>query len=451
MNLRLQAHILILLFSVSALQAQFPVIHSTSKKIDINDNGDWSRGQWTLNPDLKPDIYKSKVDGESKTITFHTDIDSIQFEVKPKRLYDFVIVYKQQDSCWHQINTFPDFDFTPDYIKQYKGTYSFEVPEVQELVHIIFALTPAGKSNKNLIQQRSPYYKSVLDHFSQFERDPVIQKMDSLLQLGWYTVLKMDACSFQFQGDKIVNHPNYQKMSWDDPNYIARYVYELQAFAKKTSFRQFYKTHTPYFHELKLLMEKQSPIDKQWRWLEKQFDVSYDHYRITFSPLVGGRHSTNHFQQEDFKQTIMFICGPIEDERIIETLKEGLLTRVVFTEINHNYVNPISDRYSNQIEENLLNLQEFVSPSAMQSYNTSYSVFNEYVTWSVYSAYAWDTFSEEDFDLINQRVENQMVRNRGFIQFKAFNQYFLKLYQNRPSGHRIQELYPEMLAWFGSN
>ena len=438
------------LLVTAIVSAQLPTIKASSKKVDINDGGQLSQGNWILNPELELDIYKTKVEKGTKLVTFYTDQDSISFNVERGKTYDFVILLNEKDSCRHQINTIPDFNFTSSYVKKHKGTYSFEIPEVQELVHIMFAITATGKADENMVEKQTEYYKEVIAHFDAFASDKIIQDFDQLLKKGWYSVLKMDACSFNFEGNQIKKDSIYNKLSWSGPNYIEPYISEIEKFAKKTNFRDFYKAHLPYYDKLKMLMDEQTPIEKQWKWIEEQFNITYDNYRVTFSPLVYGNHSTNRFTQDDFKQTVMFICGPYEDESIDAILKEGVMSRIVFTEIDHNYVNPTSDKYTNEIKEALSTLSKWANTNALRNYRNPYDVFNEYMTFGVFTAYAMDNFSESDFVKINERVETLMSKHRGFIQFKAFNQFVIQLYGENRTDKKFQELYPELIQWFNN-
>ena len=100
------------LLVTAIVSAQLPTIKASSKKVDINDGGQLSQGNWILNPELELDIYKTKVEKGTKLVTFYTDQDSISFNVERGKTYDFVILLNEKDSCRHQINTIPDFNFT---------------------------------------------------------------------------------------------------------------------------------------------------------------------------------------------------------------------------------------------------------------------------------------------------------------------------------------------------
>lgn len=344
--------------------------------------------------------------------------------------------------------------FTEHYIRANKGKYSFEVPEVQELVHIVMALTPTGQVDTNMVNHEGEYYQKVMQTFKAFESDPLVLQMEERLQnknYGNYTILKMDACGFYFDGDKIEQDSVYDKLSWGGVNQIEPYLAELERFAKASGFRKFYQDHKPYYAQLLQEMEVAIPIQNQWTWLEKNFDSKYDHYRITFSPLVNGAHSTNRFMQAGFNQTVMFIRGPITDPQFKKTVRNGLMELMVFTEIDHNYVNPLSDRYMDEIKAALPNLNAWANAEAISYYPNEYAVFNEYMTWAVYSLYAKEKFKKKDFEVINAYIEKMMVEHRGFVKYKEFNRELLAQYKKKGNGQGLEALYPGMLAWVQRN
>jgi len=427
-------------------ETKLTILEATSNSVDIRDGENLKKGGWSLAPEVKPDVYKTDVVTQ-KRITFYTDLDSLSFTVEPNKKYDFIILLNKKDTCWTQINTIPHFDFNNNYIQKNSGKYSFEIPEVQELVHLIFALTPTGMDDKNMVNHRTEYYEEILDEFSEYRKEPIVLKLDSLLRQGYYSRLKMDACGFYFNKNKIKKDSVYKRLSWNGANQIEPFISEIEKFGNKIKFRKFYQEHKEYYANLTAKIEKQMPIKKQWDWLEQQFDFKYDNYRITFSPLVEGSHSTNNFIQNNFKQTVMFICGPSESTKYDEEVIEGLMTRVLFTEIDHNYVNPISDKYQNEINSSLNDLSKWATEDALSNYGNSYLVFNEYMTWSIFTLYALDNYKTENFEFINNQVELQMTERRGFIKFKEFNQKMIELYKEKLPNEKIKDLYPKILSW----
>lgn len=365
-----------------------------------------------------------------------------------------VLFLLTQSSCiYSQDYKFTHAQFSENYKKENNTKYSIEIPQVQELVHIIFAITGKGITDTDMIDQETLYYQQVIEYFKGFKNEKIVQIFDKKLKgslfmngAGAYSRLKMDACGFYFEGDKILKDTNYSQLNWDNKNYIVEYVDDLEDFAKKSNFLAFFSQNKAYYDELLKKSEEQFQIKKQWQWLEARFPYRYNHYRITFSPLVNGSHSTNRFQSEDFRQTVMFVCAPFEMKNVNPKLPEAILQRIVFTEIDHNYVNPVTDKFKTQINQIFNNRQKWASGEVAKSYGSPYSVFNEYMTWAVFSLYASDTFEEAVFVELNRRNENQMTKNRGFNKFKEFNQKLLELYQtNKPKS--IEELYQPMMDW----
>ena len=346
---------------------------------------------------------------------------------------------------WHDEG---NFSFDEEYILANRGRHSIEVPEVQELVHIIMALTEKGIEDRNLVNQEGEYYQKVMQKFRPYKDDPIVLNMNSLLEKGMYIILKMDACGFYFEGDRIKKDKVYNKLSWNGPNSLEPFIDDIEEFGKKVNFRAFYAENLPYYQQLIAQMEELAEVRQQWTWLENNFDLKYDNYRITFSPLVSGSHSTNKFVQKDFKQTVMFIRGPIEDPQYSEEMLKGFMNVTIFTEIDHNYVNPLSDRYAKEIKAALPDLSPWAAAQALEYYPNEYMVFNEYVTWGVFSLYAKEKFKKEDFENLNDHLEAMMADQRGFTRFKDFNRELMKLYNNRSAGQKIPDLYPQIISYF---
>jgi hypothetical protein len=337
--------------------------------------------------------------------------------------------------------------FTPEFKQANRGKWTVEVPEVQELVHIVFALTERGQKDNNMVQHEGSYYQEVMRHFLLFKNQRLIKDFNDELNRGMYARLKMDACGFYFDNDHIVRDKTYDQLNWDNKNHLEKFIPKLEVFAQLSGFRKFFEAHQSFYQTQIELAKKQMPIDRQWKWLEERFPQRYDHYRITFSPLVNGSHSTNRFMTDDFKQTVMFICGPIESLWLNDNVKEGLMTRVVFTEIDHNYVNPTTDRFSIRIDKIFDDRKKWTGQGDALNYKTPYMVFNEYMTWAVFTLYAYDHFEPADFDAINVRTEKLMTERRGFIKFREFNAALLALYKARQGNQTIPDLYPAILTW----
>jgi hypothetical protein len=130
-----------------------------------------------------------------------------------------------------------------------------------------------------------------------------------------------------------------------------------------------------------------------------------------------------------------------------ENIDDALALRRAFTEIDHNYVNPVSDNYLSQINEAMSNIGKW---NTKGSYNSPYETFNEYMTWAVFGLYIYEKFGEDTYNKVMPQPVDFMENSRGFVKFGAFNKYLLDLFQKHRDQKKVPELYPELLQWVKS-
>lgn len=373
--------------------------------------------------------------------------------IKKKR--QVIIILKILITIWFYCNgaysaemvCYPD-----DYIAQNKGKVIIEIPEVYELANIALAITSNGQKHPFWVYKDGAYYKRVLKHFLPFKNHPLINKIDfSDSQWRDYFDFRENSAAYVFKKNAIVSGKIYSrffvksKSALKHPSLFEEYRHLVEDFAKKSGFRQFYKQNIPYYKKQIATYRKKIPVKKMWSWLEHQFSARYDCYKIIFSPLIGGCHSTQRFEDKGFKEMVMFVSGPQRyRDKYSGVVEEGLLSRVVFTEIAHNYVNPVTDLYRRRLKKVFKDLGKW---NKKKYYPDPYTTFNEYMTWAVFILYAYDNYKQEDFKIINRKVEKFMVKKRGFVLFPQFNQKLLSFYINRKRNEKISDLYPKILKW----
>ena len=140
----------------------------------------------------------------------------------------------------------------------------------------------------------------------------------------------------------------------------------------------------------------------------------------------------------------MFVSGPGEPNDFADAVGEGLLARVVFTEIDHNYVNSVTTRYLRRVNKAFEDLPKW---NRQSGYGKPEYTFNEYMTWAVFTLFAYDYYGGEDFKVLNRKVVNTMVKHRKFVLFEAFNEKLLDLYLAGGEDQTIPALYPAILDW----
>lgn len=338
--------------------------------------------------------------------------------------------------------------FSKQYIKQHKGKALVKIPPVFELVNVLMALHPHAGRDHNLFDSQSDYFQKVKTYFSPYQNHPAIDTINKYLGIprldtekmrylfpmqayDYHYALKMNAVSYDFDNHgRIVFNGQIKQVGQDwmqgfDP---MKDISIFEDFAKKSRFQEFYKENENYYQELLSSYQKLNPIDKMVDWLTQKFDFSYESFLIYFSPLNQGAQATTQFEQKGFKQTFMFVSKVKNEPEYTQAQNELFSSWILFTEIDHNFVNPLSNKMLKQINSSFASREKWALGEITQAYPDPYSVFNEYMTFALFSLYAYDHYSKEDLDIFLPNFEEMMQNTRGFIRFKDFNRALLKFY-----------------------
>ena len=459
--IKLTILVIFLTFAASA-QTDLPTIKSNVDVISIQDGETLKKNSWSLAPEAKPDVYEAElVGGKPQKVTFITDVDSISFEVEEGKRYDFII--KKGDAlCYTQIvgvRFAPTAVFDEKYRAERKGKTFIEIPEVYELVNIAIALTPTGIADKNLVYQNSDYYKSVRAWFDKYQNHPLLAALDAELKRDQYFNLKMNGYAFEFdKNGRIVQSKVFDRTGWGRKNTLRPFLEQLQSFSDTANFRKFFKENKKTYDEQITFYRDTANIAEMKRWLDKNFPASndYDTYNIIFSPLVAYNQSTNWFESNNFKELQPHVNFPYpqdlaryaKDAKISEKSEIIFRGNIVFTEINHGYINPEADKYAERIAKAISTRDFWVDKSRGANYYGGNAAFNEYMNWALVSLRIVDYVPAQEQGKLIAAIDEMMTRRRGFPQFAAFDKFLIELYKNRKPNQTLADLYPQIIEWF---
>ena len=352
--------------------------------------------------------------------------------------------------------------FDAGFRSAHRGKTLVEVPEVYELVNIAIALTPTGIESKNLVYQRSEYYGDVRRWFDPFKAHSLIAALDGMLRQSpnAYFSIKMNGYAFDFDASgTIVQSRIYDRTGFrsETSNTLRPFLKELQSFASASRFRAFYRQHASTYASQAAFYEKEADIGEMKKWLDRQFPGSnhYDLYRIVFSPLVYGNQSTTWFESNGFRELQPHVNYPYPDD--LQRWGVGKLSAasaalfrgtIVFTEINHGYINPEADKYADRIRRAVSNREVWVENRYGDNYYRGSATFNEYMNWALVSLRIADYAPREEQAQMIGAIDKVMTQGRAFPQFAAFDHFLLDLYRNRKPGETIADLYPRIITWF---
>ena len=323
------------------------------------------------------------------------------------------------------------------------------VPEVYELANVIVAMTAYGQSSLTLVRRSGDYYQRVGTAFAPFRTHPSMEP----LQLGAddplrrYYELRDNSFAYLFDGGLIKRDPAYNTL-WN-PNTFREHLAEVQQFAEASQFRAFYAANAAYYRGFIERYRVIAEIDSIADWLEREFAPRrFDHYTVALSPLVFGSHSTHVVNTGAGSEALIFTSGPdvTSGAGTSAAVQKATVQRLVFTEIDHHFVNPVTDQYGSQVSSAFETRSSWTTDGS-SFYQSPAAVFNEYMTWAVFLLYIEGRVGAEDFAEVVRQTTATMEGSRRFQRFGLFAQELLRLYHSRPAGTRVPGLYPAILQW----
>lgn len=443
-------------FTVYGQNASIPLIRTSSDSLIMYLDGqkDEFNGVNKTGPQLN---YSFVVERDSSVFVLVSESDSMSITLRPGKNSVFKIAREISKDTVTCIFTTQKLVKPATFNDQYKfkneGKTLIEIPEVYELINIIIALTEYGKTGT--IYKDTEYYKLVMDHFTPYNQELAVIAVDSLLKMAsdyYYPRLKMDSYVFEFSGNKIVNGGVYDRASWGERNELEYYIPILETFALKSGFRDFYKRHLNYYTDLKKDFTVNINLAGMKSWLVKQFPTTtYSATKVIFSPLVGWNQSANFFNDNGFTEAHAHVNFPFIDDKdkmLSADMLKGQRMTIVFTEINHGYINPEAEKYRKLIDSTFQDLSKWTTVGKPSStYAMPITCFEEYMNYGLVNLYYSDIFNEKVFESLNSKVEKNMVNVRGFQRFREFNQELVRLYKNRKPGQTVADLYPAIIQW----
>jgi hypothetical protein len=340
--------------------------------------------------------------------------------------------------------------FDTVYIQENANKVRVVIPAAYELGQIVYTLSELQNQNYGRSYSKGKYYQEVQEYFSDFADHHILPAVN---YENWtdYWSFRQNSIAYSYKDTKLVNDGVYRTL-WDmgeDEFQLNRKA--LEDFASLSNFGSFYTAHSDYYAALTAEFSSIVNPDGMRLWLEDNFSARYDSYLIVISPLVGGAHNFAIVSDQNFKEAIITISAPnvFDSKRNDEgqVPKEVALkfSRLVFTELDHNYVNPVSERFTTKIKENI---GEITRWNESDDYTTAFSTFNEYVTWAIFPMYVRSIYGDAYFNEAMSDVNRQMLR-RGFVRFPEFSRWLNSADIQLTEGKSLESVFEEIIAWFG--
>ncbi|MBL7807008.1 MAG: DUF4932 domain-containing protein [Saprospiraceae bacterium] len=314
--------------------------------------------------------------------------------------------------------------------------------ETYELANVILALTPYGMTDPWEVQQGTPYYQEVMTFFKNMRTHPLIEKVNySRERWEEYLSFRTDAYAFEVTKQGQIRrafpfHTQKGQKLFDD------HLALIQDFYEKSDFRAFYQQHLPYYEGIADRYKAYFMVDEMRQFLQEEFGKYRDNKRsiVVCSPLVNRMNCHRNINKNTSAEFATLGMSLINPEIPSDKASQASDIHLLFTEMDHGYVNPVSQKYAKRISRDF-QTQYWDN----QSGYTGINCFNEYMTWAVYDLFAWKYFPEHADQVV--RDWHFQNNNRGFVASSLFGKKLRELYQNRQPGQTLKDLYPAVLNW----
>jgi hypothetical protein len=437
------------------------VLKTDKSKLSFRVGKKYYVDNWNISPQLNPDVLEVFI-SEAINVAFISEKDSLGFVIEPDSTYNFVVIMNDTILANTQIKAIkeiPKATFSESYKKENNGKTFVEIPEVYELFQIILALTPTGKGDHYIVQKETEYYKTIINQFDKYKNEKIISIIDSLIapNLLFHCELKLDAYSFEFNDkSKIVQSKIYNITSRKNTNTLKPYIHLIQEFADRIDFRQFYNENKLLYQNQISFYKDSVDVDGMHNWLSKNFPgTDINVMKIIFSPLVHGWQNANTITNNDFTEVFSHVNFPYYNKKKYSPESNMLLRgNAIFTELNHYYIGSAGERFNfyDKLKSALGDLSKWLDYSkTAKNYNDPGSCFDEYMNWGLLSLWYLDKANQSEANTLIVENEDNMTNKRGFLKFKEFNTYLVKLYKSKKRNETIIDLYPKIINWFNEN
>jgi hypothetical protein len=315
--------------------------------------------------------------------------------------------------------------------------------ETYELANIILALTDYGKSDPWEVEKQSAYYAEVQSFFAAHASHPLLKKVNySREKWESYLSFRTDAYAFAFNTKgRLMRTTSFNAN--EGFNCFEENLVLITDFVRVTHFRKFYKDHLSYYRSLASQYLKTQHYTEMLAFLSKEFGSSTgtNRYAIAISPLVGRMNC--HREVKGILTDFITLPSYLLSNKVPNTIaaeEEASGTHMLFTELDHGFVNPVTWQYRKLVTERF-SINRWDTGSGYET--DSLATFNEYMTWGLYDIFIRSCFPDVDTTVcIDWALQNE---TRGFYASTLFNRELLTLYKHRQPGQTIKDLYPALL------
>jgi len=312
-------------------------------------------------------------------------------------------------------------------------------------------------SNYPLLNQSDfQYKKEMLDYFSPFKSHPAVTKFIEMSNINFNYDAPPTAMLF-------LSNPPELKIVTPFTNYIIgraggredseAFIEALRDFAVKSNFMDFFNAHKDFYAILIKDAEATLGDYKDVSMLENFYGISQNSYNIILVPLFAHGYGPK-VEIEPSKYDIYCIIGYVQ--RGTPSFGERLSLRyLVWHEFSHSFVNPITEKYVNEVNKYSKLFLPIKDIMEKMAYSQWQLCVNEHIIRAVVVKFA-EKAIEQDFEqdvaeimlsVLSERLLSDEVK-KGFVYIRRIYDLIDTYEKNRDKYPTFIDFYPEILDYF---
>lgn len=307
------------------------------------------------------------------------------------------------------------------------------VHRATELAWILAGLSPLDRGGAAL-NRNTPYWRAAETWFGAFRDHPAVTALGGDFNLPR---LIGNAANYRLDAPgSLTRSPGHRAM-WDDPtgDLFTRHRDLIESFARESRALAFFDHQHDALETIRATLAGATDLADMQSWLESQFLARPKAMTVFVSPVTGGWNFTN-LNPETPRLWVPAAARPATPHDRFR------IVRTIFTEMDHNYVNPATARLAPAAYGFMTEANGWATPEAWSNYGTAELIVNEYMTFSAFLAYAQDRLSGDDLSRTETETRRLMER-RGFTRFARFAD---AVSGERRRGVNLEALYPAVMA-----
>ncbi len=325
------------------------------------------------------------------------------------------------------------------------------VPEAYELANVLIFMTDWAQENPRNHFADTEYASAVRAWFEPYRDHQVFRELAQIdfEDFSNFIGMREGAYPFSFDQDGELKKTDRYPYWWSAgsvPWHFETQLETIEDFARISRFREFYRWQRPFYTEQAAEMFRMVDLERVNSWLQTHFPARYDTLTVVISPLGRGRHTASSKERPDGGDLRIAVSGPYLADLPSAAGGDLSLTRQAFTEIDHGYVDPVSDQHEEAIAA-VFGKAGVWRKNASSFYGKPQATFNEHMTWAAFLLYVRDHYPPERYAAARAETIDYMQDRRGFIAFGEFYDALERLYHERSNGVTLTDLYPAIIAW----